>query len=515
MATTKSSEYSLAEFQLLSDLIRSHGVSTPSKAALVLDDKTISYSQLDTILDRVAASFQQYELKLGDVISICGYNSIEYACVFLGALRAGVVTAPIAPSVTSEQFNSMLSDSGAKFLFVDDAAEKLLTELQPGVECIYLKSDKSGSSLEDWMAPVGASPSFVEIGPDSPFNIIYSSGTTGTPKGILQSHGMRWAHTVRGAAYQFDSSSQTLSSTPLYSNTTLVLFFPTIAFGGTVTLMKKFDAKKYLEIATKQKITHTMLVPIQYQRIMAVNNFSSYDLSAFKMKLCTSAPFHPDLKKDVLKRWPGGLIEIYGMTEGGGSCILYAHNHPDKLHTVGKPAEGHEIRLLTNDEQQAAPGQAGEILGHSPSMMTGYYGQPEKTKEIVWTAPDKKRFFRSGDIGVFDEDGFLSIIDRKKDMIISGGFNIYSSDLEEILRQQKGVMEAAVVGVPSDKWGETPVAYVAVSSNFKGCEQDLLSRVNEKLGSVQRISDLRFVSELPRSSIGKVLKKDLIREHCN
>jgi len=248
---------------------------------------------------------------------------------------------------------------------------------------------------------------------------------------------------------------------------------------------------------------------------MAVNNFGLYDLSAFKMKLCTSAPFHADLKKDVLTRWPGGLIEIYGMTEGGGACILYAHEHPDKLHTVGKPAEGHEIRLLTNDDQEAASGQAGEILGHSPSMMTGYYGQPEKTKEIVWIAPDKKRFFRSGDIGVFDEDGFLSIIDRKKDMIISGGFNIYSSDLEEMLRQQEGVTEAAVIAAPSDKWGETPVAYVAVNSIFKGSEQDLLNRVNEKLGSVQRISDLRFISELPRSSIGKVLKKDLLSEYGN
>jgi len=515
IASKRSSEYSLAEFQLLSELIHSHSLSTPNKAALILDDKSINYAEFDTLLDRIAASFQHYGVKPGDVISICGYNSIEYACVFIGALRVGVVTAPIAPSVTSEQFNSMLEDSGAKFLFVDDAAEKLLAKLQPNLEYICLSSGISGTSLEHWMVPEGAVPSPVKIGPDAPFNIIYSSGTTGTPKGILQSHRMRWAHMVRATAYGFEPSSRTLSSTPLYSNTTLVLFFPTIAFGGTVTLMKKFDAKKYLEIAAKQKITHTMLVPIQYQRIMAVDNFCNYDLSAFRMKLCTSAPFHADLKEDVLKRWPGGLIEIYGMTEGGGSCILYAHNHPDKLHTVGKPAEGHEIRLLTNDEQEAAPGQAGEILGHSPSMMTGYYGQAEKTKEIEWIAPDNKRFFRSGDIGMFDEDGFLSIIDRKKDMIISGGFNIYSSDLEEILRQQEEIIEAAVIGVPSDKWGETPVAYVKIYSNFKGSEQDILSRVNEKLGSVQRISDLRFISELPRSSIGKVLKKDLISEYCN
>jgi len=514
MTNNEPIEYSLGEFQLLSDLIRSHSLSMPGKAALIVDDRVVNYSELDTILDRLAASFQRDGMKPGEVISICGYNSIEYACLFLAALRVGIVTAPIAPSVTPKQFTSMLSDSGARFLFADDAAEKLLTTLPLSVECISLNPCIPGRSLEDWMAPEGATPNSVTISPDAPFNIIYSSGTTGTPKGISQSHRMRWAHIVRGAVYEFDSSSRTLSSTPLYSNTTLVLFFPTMAFGGTVTLMKKFNAEKYLEIAASQKITHTMLVPIQYQRIMAVNNFSSYDLSAFRMKLCTSAPFHASLKQDVLNRWPGGLIEIYGMTEGGGACVLYAHGHPDKLHTVGKPAEGHEVRLLLEDDQEAASGQPGEVVGHSPSMMIGYHGQAEKTKEIEWLSPDGKRFFRSGDIGVFDSEGFLSLVDRKKDMIISGGFNIYPSDLEEILRQQEAVIGVAVIGVPSVKWGETPVAYVEKHSNFKGTEQDILNMANEKLGSVQRISDLRFISELPRSSIGKVLKRDLIKKYC-
>jgi acyl-CoA synthetase (AMP-forming)/AMP-acid ligase II len=248
---------------------------------------------------------------------------------------------------------------------------------------------------------------------------------------------------------------------------------------------------------------------------MAVDNFDSFDLAAFKMKLSTSAPFHIGLKRDVLERWPGGLIEIYGMTEGGGACVLYAHIHPDKLHTVGQPAEGHEIRLLSEDDEEAALGQSGEIVGHSLSMMTGYYGQPDKTKEIEWISPEGKRFFRSGDIGTIDEDGFISIVDRKKDMIISGGFNIYPSDLEETLRRHEAIVEAAVIGIHSERWGETPVAYVEMKLDFCGSTQDILDWANDQVGSVQRISDLRFINELPRSGIGKVLKKDLINDYCN
>ena len=184
------------------------------------------------------------------------------------------------------------------------------------------------------------------IQPGWPFNIIYSSGTTGAPKGIVQSHGMRWAHVMRGAKYGYGPDTVTLLSTPLYSNTTLVVFFPTLAFGGTVLLMPKFDAAGYLKLAQANRVTHTMLVPVQYQRLMARPDFDAHDLSSFRMKFSTSAPFNAALKADVLKRWPGGLVEFYGLTEGGGTFILEAHNFPDKLHTVGRPADGHDLRLI-------------------------------------------------------------------------------------------------------------------------------------------------------------------------
>jgi enoyl-CoA hydratase/carnithine racemase len=323
-----------------------------------------------------------------------------------------------------------------------------------------LTNPPAATRFSTWLAPAGSQPKPVAIRPDWPFNIIYSSGTTGTPKGIVQPHGMRWVHAQRARDHGYGPDAVTLVSTPLYSNTTLVSFFPAVVLGGTAVLMPKFEAARYLELAQGHRATHSMLVPVQYARLMAHREFDRHDLSAFRMKFCTSAPFAAALKADILRRWPGGLIEYYGMTEGGGTVVLKAHEHPHKLATVGQPAEGHDIRLIDEAGREVAPGEIGEIVGHSPAMMRGYHRQPDKTREAEWYAPDGKRFIRTGDVGRFDADGFLTLMDRKKDMIISGGFNVYPSDLEAVLAQHPAVAEAAVVGVASQRWGETPVAFV-------------------------------------------------------
>jgi acyl-CoA synthetase (AMP-forming)/AMP-acid ligase II len=209
------------------------------------------------------------------------------------------------------------------------------------------------------------------------------------------------------------------------------------------------------------------------------------------------------MKAETLRRFPGGLIEYFGMTEGGGTCVLVAHEWPDKLHTVGRPAPGHDIRLIDDDGDEVATGDVGEIVGHSEAVMSGYRNRDDATAAALWTAPDGRRFVRTGDVGRFDADGFLTLMDRKKDMIISGGFNVYPSDIEAVLVQYPGVREAAVVGVPSRKWGETPVAFVV------GEVEGLREWANARLGKTQRLAAVVAVDELPRSHIGKVLKREL------
>jgi len=495
-------------FRRIPDLIREHARARPAHAALVQGTTRLSYGALDALMDRVAASLQRDGLHAGDVIAICANASPRYAAVFLGALRAGVTVAPLAPSVTPESFAGMLGDAGARWLFIDAAALDALGAA-PHDRCIALDATAPGTPLDAWLLPEGATPRPVDVPPEAPFNIIYSSGTTGAPKGIVQSHGMRWSHVARGAGYGYSPEAVTVLATPLYSNTTLVVFFPTLAFGGTVVLMAKFDAAQYLALAQAHRMTHTMLVPVQYQRIMALPQFATFDLSSTIAKFCTSAPFGAALKADVVKRWPGALIEFYGMTEGGGTCILLAHAHPDKLHTVGQPAEGHDIRLIDEGGAELPRGATGEVVGHSAGMMAGYHGQPAKTAEAEWFDATGKRFIRTGDVGRFDDEGFLMLVDRRKDMIISGGFNLYPSDLEAVLRQHPAVADAAVAGVPSERWGETPAAWVVVREGATIDAEALRAWTNERLGKTQRVAHLAIVDELPRSAIGKVLKREL------
>ena len=479
-----------SDFATLSDLIRAHASERGAKLAIVLGEQTLSYAELDHAVDRVAAALQRDGVRQGQAVAILASPSIDYVLAFLGAIRAGCPAAPLAPSATPAQLAAMVADSGAPILFHDAAHGLDLPVRKVALE-----------RLGDWLADGPPAP--VAIAPDDPFNIIYSSGTTGTPKGIVQPHAMRWSHIARAPAGF--GEAVTMVSTPLYSNTTLVSLIPTLGWGGTAVLMPRFEARGFVELAEKHRATHAMLVPIQYQRIMALPDFDRFDLASFRFKFCTSAPFSAALKADILARWPGLLIEYYGMTEGGGTTVLVCNAHPDKLHTVGAPIPGHDIRLIDEDGNEVPRGAAGEVVGRSPAMMSGYHGRAEATDAATWRDAQGNRFIRHGDVGRFDEDGFLILMDRKKDLIISGGFNIYPSDLEAVLAEHPQVADCAVVGVPSDEWGETPVGFYV----GEGDPAEVMRWFNGRVGKTQRLSALEKVDELPRSAIGKVLKREL------
>jgi acyl-CoA synthetase (AMP-forming)/AMP-acid ligase II len=396
-------------------------------------------------------------------------------------------------------------------MFIDAVKADELGGVNLGeVQRVMLDMAAGGApALEDWMAPAGTALAHRTPSESDPFNIIYSSGTTGTPKGIVHPHVMRWRQAAGGFKAIYGPGSRSMLSTPLYSNTTLAVFLPTILWGGHARLMGKFDAGQWLSHAAALRATHTMLVPVQYQRLLRHAAFDVTDLSHMQVKFCTSAPFSAELKAETLARFPGGLIEIYGMTEGGVVCMLMAHKHPDKLHTVGQPVAGHELIVIDEDGQRLPVGVKGEMVGRSPTMMAGYRNQPAKTREMEWRDSDGNLWLKTGDIGVVDADGFVEIVGRAKDMIISGGFNIYPADLEALLLDQPEVAEAAVVGVPSEAWGETPVAFVTLARGSAVEPDAVLARVNALVGKTQRISAVHVIDDMPRSHIGKLLKTEL------
>ena len=504
-------EYMTLEFGTLDDLFRMRATERPSRAAVICDGHRISYADLDTLVDRVAASLQRDGVQPRDVVSICASSSIEYAALFVAILRVGATVAPLPPSASPDQLLTMLDDCGATHLFSDGVVSSHLAPVSSAISArrVALDANAEGDRFERWLAPDGAAGKPIPIDPGQPFNIIYSSGTTGTPKGIVHSHRMRWAHIVNLLPAGYGPEAVAILSTPLYSNTTLVSFLPALAGGATCVLMPKFDALGFLELCERHRVTVAMLVPVQYRRILELPEFDDFDLSAFQMKFSTSAPFPAELKREVLSRWPGGLLEIYGMTEGGVSCMLLAHKHPDKLHTIGTWPASADLKVIDEEGLVLPPGQAGEIVGRSTAMMDGYLNQPDKSAEAEWWSPDGLRYIRTGDIASVDKDGFVTLVGRKKDMIISGGFNIYPIDLETTLSRHPAVKEVAVIGKPSNEWGETPVAFVVLKADAAIEAEELRSFANASLGKHQRISEVQITDSLPRSAIGKVLKLEL------
>ena len=439
-------------FGTLADLVEAHARERPDHIAVADEHATLTYQTFARLVDRVAAALQRDGVVSGEAVAICAASSIAYLATFVGILKAGAAVAPLAPSASRESLRGMLADCGARQVFVDAAARGLIGE-GTGVAMIDLDGADGESAWRTWLAPEDASATPVAISPDMAFNIIYSSGTTGTPKGVVQPHSYRWPQLCWT---YFNARAVTLASTPLYSNTTLVVALPTLAAGGTVVLMTKFDAAAFLQKSEQWRVTHAMLVPVQYARLLKDPAFDRTDLSSYRLKFCTSAPFGAELKTEVLRRWPGGLVEFYGMTEGGGICVLAAHEHPDKLATVGRPMVGHDLRIIDEAGRERPMGEAGEVVGRSAGMMSGYFNLPEKTREAEWFSPKGYRFIRTGDVGRFDADGFLVLLDRTKDMIISGGFNIYPSDLEAELKRERGVAEGRCVRRPVRALGRDP-----------------------------------------------------------
>ncbi len=487
-------------------VISSWAAIQPDKIALRDDHGELTWGELGNKVERIAARLVETGLQRGQSVAILGTSCINYALVFLAAVRAGGVAAPLTTSASREQLDGMAKDSGAKHLFIDAGKRAELGEdFRPGPELIAMEE------VDDWMAPAGTKAPPFEPAREDPFNIIYSSGTTGIPKGIVHSHAMRWRQFAPSAAVDVEAGRdvRSLASTPLYSNTTMRVFPPVLLAGGTVTIMGKFDCERWLELAQRHRITATMLVPVQYRRLMEHPTFDNFDLSSLEFKYCTSAPFPADLKAEVLRRMPGTLTEIYGMTEGGLVCMLNAHEFPDKLHTVGRPMPGSELKVFDDEDREVPPGVPGNLVGRSHAITSHYHNQPEKTREGHWIDPATGEVWqRMGDIGRVDEDGFVELVGRAKDMIISGGFNIFPSDLEAELEKEDDVLEAAVVGMPSERWGETPVGFVRLAGDGRDVEQ-IREVVNARLGKTQRLTALYPIDEMPRSHIGKLLKTEL------
>lgn len=483
--------------------ILAHGLEREDAEALRCGASRLGWGELRSTILSVAGHLRPVMQNGGGRVALLGGASAELVIAYLATIAAGGCAVPLPVSAHRDALAGMLTDCEPDLIIAHEDALSMLE----GIANAPVVSVRPGEGVPEELiaAPLEAP---VPVPGDTPFNIIYSSGTTGRPKGIVHSHTMRYRQSAR-SLFGLGPDCTMLLATPLYSNTTLMPLLAALFHGARVILMPKFDAEAYLDVAETERATHTMLVPVQYQRVLAVDGFDRRDLSAFRIKQSTGAPLHARVKQALLERWPGRFLDVYGLTEGGCTCILDLTAFPHKAHTVGRPAEGNDIRVIDEDGNFLPAGQRGEIVGRSATMMSGYFRNEEASRAFYWHDAEGNLFHRTGDIGMFDEDGFVVLVDRRKDMIISGGFNIYASDLEEKLLSHPDVSDAAVIAVPSERWGETPLGFI-VPRNGAGVDpQAVLEWTNAQLGRMQRLSAVEVRDELPRSPVGKVLKQEL------
>lgn len=507
---------------ILPEIIAQNARFLPNKPAWICDDLVVTWFGFGEGTAKIGNALLDNGLKHGDRVVVLMKNSYEMAEAMFGIIRAGLVAVPLNLSITDDAIAGMIGNADARAVVasgehihrVEGIRESVAGQI--GERFIGLDADVTGwLDYHALREAAAATAPDVTITAADECNLIYSSGTTGLPKGIVHDHSCReaWASDM-AVALRYHSGARTLCNLGLFSNISWVAMLATIFSGGTIFIDRKFSPAGFLEMVERDKITHTAMVPLQFQMIIECEEFGRYDLSSLDAYMCCGSPLAVGVKRDIVEKMPGAFIELYGLTEGLVT-ILGAEETLEKIESVGRPCPGQDIVILDNDDKVLPAGEAGEIVGHSRFMMAGYLNNDEENKATTWVHPSGARWLRTGDIGKLDEDGFLYLVDRKKDMIISGGQNIYPADIEATIFEHEAVHEVAVIGVASARWGETPVAVVVRAPGASADEQEMTAWANSRLGKQQRIAATVFVDALPRNPNGKVLKRELRKQFAD
>ena len=496
-----------------------------NKPAVICNGETLSWSGYRERLGRVAAGLTALGLEPGDRVVILMRNGLEMAEALFGTIYGGFVAVPLNVSVSDEGILTLIRDSGAKAVIASHEHVGRLTtmgeDLPAELTGRMIGHDGLGASAEGftdytaWRDHHPARDSGYPVAAGDECNIIYSSGTTGLPKGIVHSHQCRaaWAYDM-ALALRYHGGARTLCSLGLYSNITWVAMLATFWCGGTIVVMPAFDVERFLSTVAEEGITHSAMVPVQFQRLFEHPAVGQHDLSSLDSLMCCGSPLHESLKQRIYDEICSDFIELYGLTEGLVTT-LQPEDAALRMNSVGRPCPGQDIVILGSDDEVMPPGEPGEIVGYGRLLMTGYLNRDDANEEATWTDAGGRRWLRTGDIGRLDEEGFLYLVDRKKDMILSGAQNIYPADIEAVAARHPAVADVAVIGVPSEKWGETPLAVVVRSDDADVGADALAAWINERVGKQQRVAGVAFVAELPRNPNGKVLKRELRKDYAD
>lgn len=497
---------------LTGDMLRRSAERFPQKPAIVWEGSSLSYRALNDASNRLANALIAHGIAKGAKVGIISRNRTEYGISFFGVARSGAVLVNVSVLYAPDELVYVLDKADIELLFYEnlfaekiDAVRDRLPKLH---KALRIASDGSDEFTPFYRSSPADAPA-VDIHEDDPFCMTYTGGTTGRPKGVLVSHRNRavTAHTVM-VEEAIDERDVVGIATPMFHVAALnIMFQPAILAGATTTLLSKWDTGDFTDMAQRTGMTAAFMVPTQVSMVVSDPKFNAATFSSWRKLSFAGAPMPDWVQHKMIEVLPDvKMTQIYGQSEMGVLTSLRHWYLPGKLGTVGRQAYNVDVAVIDADGHPVPPGEIGEIVSRGDNVMLEYYDEPEQTAAF-W----RHGWAHTDDVGTIDEDGFITLVDRSKDMIISGGENVYPKEIENAIYDHEAVAECAVFGIPHDKWGEVPAAYVCLKDNTELSEQDLVAHCAARLAQFKRPRIVKFVHEFPKTPIGKI-QKNILRK---
>jgi acyl-CoA synthetase (AMP-forming)/AMP-acid ligase II len=487
-----------------------HASRTPDKAMLVFEGEPTTYGQMAARTARLAGGLAERGVGRGDVVALLAYNCPELLEAIFAANHLGAIAMPINWRLAAPEVRYILEHAGAKALVCDEALVELADEATKGIEATLVRTCASGR-VEGWvpLADLHGEPvACVPADADDVHRLMYTSGTTGRPKGVMLTHAnLAWKNFAHLVEFGFTGADLGLACGPLYHVGALDLTTTSlIAAGATTIIHRAFDAAAVAEEIERSRVTTVWLAPAMVNAILALPDVETRDLSSVRLIISGGEKMPIPLIERIGRTFPSAwFADAYGLTETvSGDTFLDRGSVVAKLGSVGRPCLHLELDVWDDEGRSVPAGERGEIVLRGPKVFKGYWRDPEATARAFAGG-----WFHTGDIGVRDEDGYVFIVDRLKDMIVSGGENIAGSEVERVLYEHDAVLEAAVVGRPDERWGEVPVAYVVLRDGAEATADELVEHCRSQLAKFKVPKDVTFLGALPRNPSGKVLKREL------
>jgi len=515
MATTpQDRELSRSRRLVLGEILARNARREPGRTALVFEDRSLTFAELDRRVNQLANTLATRGVARGDKVAVLMYNSLEVVESFFAVQKLGACPVPVNFRLAASEVSYILEDSDAVAVLTDGQLTQLAldaTRAIPAVRFVATTGQAFGGAeaYEDLVASGDPNSPDSDVEESDLAFLMYTSGTTGRPKGAMLTHQNLVMNTVNWVIeMEARPGDVWLSGLPLFHIGGVNGLLPFIYLAGTcvITPSTNFDALESLRLLEKHAVTMCYFVPTQWQQICSLTEASEVDTGLLRRALWGASQAPPSTLQLLVETFPSvGIVNAFGQTEmSSNTCFLKADDAVRKMGSVGLPAVNVEVRVVDERGDDVQPGEVGEIVYRGPTVMAGYYKKPEATEEAF-----RGGWFHSGDLVRQDDEGFLYVVDRVKDMIISGGENIYPAEVERAVERHPAVAEVAVVGVPHPRWVETPVAVVVPAGEEHPQTEEVMEFVKADLASYKKPSAVVYVEELPRNASGKILKREL------